>query len=98
MFRWISSDNIKQWATEVNSVHQLPELIQRLIRSMSAGSSFINVPTGRQIFMKGVDGYVLSKNESHFVPKGVSIWELGTTPDSEAKANRDYKSRTDDPK
>ena len=44
----------------------------------------------------GFDGVLLSNEKNRFVPTGLSVWELGTTPHYKAKANADYKKRSND--
>lgn len=45
----------------------------------------------------GYDGKVTTTTASPFVPAGASVWEFGVTKDPKAKADEDYKKRTNDP-
>jgi hypothetical protein len=45
----------------------------------------------------GYDGRVVAGKGTPFVPEGRSVWELGTGEDPEAKASKDYRTRTKNP-
>lgn len=95
--RWISSDDIRVWASRYDVIGQMPGLLQRLVRASSAKSTFFEFPDGKQIFSPGRDGYVNSELANNEVPAGISIWEIGTTARYKSKADEDYDKRTNSP-
>jgi hypothetical protein len=95
--RWISSDDIRVWASRYDVIGQMPGLLQRLVRASSAKSTFFEFPDGKQIFFPGRDGYVNSELANNEVPAGISIWEIGTTAKYKSKADEDYDKRTNSP-
>jgi hypothetical protein len=52
---------------------------------------------GEGVGVPGFDGRVTALRGTAFVPEGVSVWELGTSADPQAKANADYRERTQNP-
>ena len=72
----------------------LPELVQRLL-SGAEGLRGLSVRTGDGIGMPGFDAVVESQIPSPWVPTGTSVWELGAGGDPSAKAQSDYKKRTE---
>lgn len=97
MIKWLDADHIKTWGMRQDAIGILPELLQDLVRATSHKSSFVNFPSGKQIFNSGTDGFVNSPEGSEYIPEGISVWELGTRQDIEQKAEGDYKKRTDKP-
>ena len=55
------------------------------------------MPKGKSTFRGGWDGIVVTPEGTEFVPKGVSLWEFGTTGDAKGKADDDYDKRTANP-
>ena len=47
--------------------------------------------------MHGPDGIVVNDEKNEYVPKGVSLWEMGTNQNPIQKANEDYDKRTKNP-
>jgi hypothetical protein len=74
-----------------------PHLISRLIRATTAKDTKVNIPWGSATYIGGWDGIVDSKEMTRYVPKGISLWELGTDRDPKKKADADYEKRTGDP-
>lgn len=71
-----------------------PELIKRLINSGCPNLSYERIPIGQDVVTPGYDGVIDNKDETRFVCKGKSIWEIGTSHDSLKKINSDYEKRT----
>jgi len=55
------------------------------------------MPAGEGTDLSGYDGIVEATKGTAFVPKGRSVWELGTGGDPAEKAGDDYRTRTKDP-
>jgi hypothetical protein len=72
----------------------LPELVQRLL-SDAEGLLGLSVRTGDGVGIPGFDAVVESQIPSPWIPTGTSVWELGAGGDPSAKAQSDYKKRTE---
>lgn len=90
----LSRSDLISWADTKSSEGQLPELIRRLIVASNPTIEAILLPFGDSVGRSGLDGYVVAKCGSKYVPEGASIWEFGTNKDHVTKANGDFKKRT----
>ena len=88
---------ITSWANRPDANHQLPELIRRLILATVPELSRLNMPSGSAVWLPGWDGHLTAEEGNAWVPKGSSAWELSCRRDVGAKANDDYRKRTDPP-
>lgn len=97
--RWIEPIDLKQWADTYFCKFQLQFYIKELIFSTAKLDSieFINFPSGNDVNTKGLDGELKSKYNTKYIPKGHSIWEIGEGKGIKAKADKDYKKRTNNP-
>jgi len=93
----ITRDQLASWADMPESKANFPHLISRLIRATTAKDTKVNIPWGSATYIGGWDGIVDSKEMTRYVPKGISLWELGTDRDPKKKADADYEKRTGDP-
>ena len=93
----ITRDQLASWADTPESKANFPHLISRLIRATTAKDTKVNIPWGSATYIGGWDGIVDSKEKTRYVPKGISLWELGTDRDPKKKADADYEKRTGDP-
>ncbi|QDV85890.1 hypothetical protein [Planctomycetes bacterium TBK1r] len=93
MTRLTRSDLIT-WADTKAAEGLFPELIRRLVVASNQTVEVIVMPYGDSVGRSGLDGYVLAKNGSKYVPEGESVWEFGTNKDHVSKANSDFKKRT----
>ena len=93
----ITRDQLGSWADTPESKANFPHLISRLIRATTAKDTKVDIPWGSATYIGGWDGIVDSKEKTRYVPKGISLWELGTDRNPERKANADYEKRTGDP-
>ena len=93
----ITRDQLGSWADTPESKANFPHLISRLIRATTAKNTKVNIPWGSATYIGGWDGIVDSKEETRYVPEGISLWELGTNQDPQSKANADYEKRTKEP-
>ena len=93
----ITRDQLGSWADTPESKANFPHLISRLIRATTAKDTKVNIPWGSATYIGGWDGIVDSKEKTRYVPKGISLWELGTDRDPKKKADADYEKRTGDP-
>ena len=88
---------ISSWANRPDANHQLPELIRRLILATVPDLSRLDMPSGSAVWLSGWDGQLKAETGNAWVPKGSSVWELSCRSDVGAKANDDYRKRTDPP-
>ncbi|MGB7328618.1 MAG: hypothetical protein WBD31_27320, partial [Rubripirellula sp.] len=94
----IKSINLKRPPDTLAARGWFPGLIRKLLVATLPPGATINVPAFEQVGRPGFDGTVESKVKAEFVPKGLSVWEVGTNEDQAAKANADYKKRTSETK
>ena len=94
----ITRDQLASWADTPESKANFPHLISRLIRATTAKDTKVDIPWGSATYIGGWDGIVDSKEKTRYVPKGISLWELGTDWDPKKKADADYEKRTKDPR
>lgn len=95
--RWIDTIDLKNWASRRDSQEYLPLLIRRLIRATVNKIDSISFPAGESIVYSGWDGRLESKEETEYIPKGLSLWELSTRKDVGTKAQKDYQNRKKNP-
>lgn len=93
----IRAVDLHNWADKRDSEGKLPLLVYNLIEFARGGSEDIFMPTEDRIIMPGPDGIVINDKETQYVPKGISLWEMGTDQKPIQKANKDYNKRTKNP-
>ena len=76
--RWVYVRDLEDWASRLDSQEYLPLLIRRLIRATVNKIDSISFPAGESIVYPGWDGRLESKEETEYIPKGLSLWELST--------------------
>ena len=97
VLRWITAQNLAEWAGRRDGQAGLPELISRLV-VVGCGPVALRFPSDDSIVHPGWDGIVETPVATAFVPEGVSVWELGAQRERiERKAEEDYRKRTADP-
>jgi len=95
--RWVDATDLESWASRRDSHDYLPLLIRRLIRATVNKINSISFPAGESIVYTGWDGRLESNEETEYIPKGVSLWELSARKDIKPKADQDYKKRKETP-
>lgn len=70
----------------------IPEFVYTLIAT-TASNDYLEkfyLPYGDDISLKGFDG-IVSYNQNHpYIPKGLSVWEIGTNKDPKRKFDEDF--------
>lgn len=94
---WIEGQDIRNWSKRYDAKGAFPRFIGRLIRATTPSDTFLEFPSSRDVFVGGWDGIVFCDKATTYVPKGTSLWELGTETGNQAKAEGDYKKRSADP-
>lgn len=93
----ITYDDLNRWADTVESEALLPRLIALLIYETAPLSTKIDMPWDSATRLGGYDGKVICEEETHFVSKGNSVWEIGTNKNCKGKADDDYQKRKSNP-
>lgn len=97
VLRWITAEDLSQWAARRDGPAGFPELISRLI-VVSCGPTALRFPSDESILHSGWDGIAETAAATAFVPDGLSVWELGAQRQRIArKAEDDYIKRTAEP-
>lgn len=89
--------DLDRWADTRAAQADLPRLVRRLIRAENDQVQRVEMRGGEGVGLTGYDGFVEASRTTPFVPEGLSVWEMGVGGDPGAKAQRDYRSRTDNP-
>lgn len=89
--------DLDRWADTRSAQADLPRLVRRLVRAENDQVQRVEMRGGEGVGLTGFDGFVEAGRASSFVPEGKSVWEMGVSGDPADKAQRDYRSRTDDP-
>ena len=93
----ITANKIDEWANTLDCRAKLPLLIRKLIYENINDLSKCKFPSLEQTTSSsGFDGILESNEETQYVPKGVSVWEMGCAKDKKGKADYDYDKRKED--
>jgi len=92
--KWITANNLDQWADTNPARGVFPELIGDLIRASSSEIRSFRFPNGNKGQVRGFDGCLEAIGVPTYVPDGRSIWEFGVGSDAIAKVDADYTKRT----
>lgn len=95
--RWIDTTDLKNWASSRDCQGYLPLVIRRLIRATVKDISWISFPAGDSVIYSGWDGTLNIPKSTEYLPKGSSVWEIGSNKDIKKKANEDYQKRKENP-
>lgn len=90
----ITTYNLVTWAATRECQQYLPLLVRKLIRASPVTLQRMLIPAGDNVVLPGYDGTVETSNEYEYVPEGVSVWEIGTNKDFNAKAEKDLAKRS----
>jgi hypothetical protein len=94
--KWINSTDLEGWAKRRDCQENLPSVIRQLIRATISNIKYISFPAGDSIVYSGWDGILESLEETEYIPKGLSGWEIGTNQYIKKKAKEDYQKRKQD--
>ncbi len=94
--RFIKTSDLGNWARTIVAQSRFPHLVKSLIyETVDSRKLKIRMPSDDAVWLPGLDGVVVCAEDNNFIPKGYSVWELGTTHEVENKASSDYKKRTE---
>jgi transcriptional regulator with XRE-family HTH domain len=91
---WVKAKDLEDWARSLPARGTLPQMVRRLVWATGKDIKRIEFPAGEQVQRPGWDGIVEAAGSDAFVPSGTSGWEMGVDDDPKAKAEADYKKRT----
>lgn len=89
--------DIVRWADRIDARSEFPRLIRTLIRQNNDQVVELEMRTAEGTGVRGYDGFTRAGRGTPFVPEGEAVWELGTGADYKAKANTNYRSRSENP-
>lgn len=89
--------DLDRWADTRSAQADFPRLVRRLIRAENDQVQLVEMRGGEGVGLTGYDGFTEASRSTSFVPEGHGVWELGVGGDPGAKAQSDYRSRTDNP-
>jgi hypothetical protein len=92
-----SASDIARWAGTRTVQERLPELVRRLVYSTTESPTYVDFPAGDAIQLAGYDGVVELAEDHATVPRGLSVWEMGSDASPKTKADDDYTKRTESP-
>ena len=93
----VNMDGLERWSDSPSSRTDLSELVRDLLVD-TPGVTDLTIRTGRGVDFPGWDALVDGGPGTPYVPSGRSAWEMGAGRDPGAKAQKDYRKRTDDPR
>ncbi|MGX9148040.1 helix-turn-helix domain-containing protein [Mesorhizobium sp. 128a] len=96
--RWVSAEDLSNWANRNDGAISLPTLLAHLIRATYGSAVHLRFPSDERVRYPGWDGITSADTPSPYVPKGEAGWEIGAQRSNIVqKANEDYRKRTSDP-
>lgn len=93
-FAKITKQKIESYVN--NNQHEcrglIPELVYTLIATTTSNEYLekFYLPYGDDISLKGFDGIVSYSQNHPYIPKGFSVWEIGTNKDPKRKFDEDF--------
>ena len=91
---FVSSNDIRGWASRIPARSTLPHLCRQLIHATLRNATKVDFPAYESVQRPGFDGEVICDVANSWVPSGRSAWELSTETGVKGKADKDYEDRT----
>lgn len=96
--RWVSAEDLSDWANRTDGAVSLPTLLAYLIRATHGPAVQLRFPADEGVRYPGWDGLTTTEAGSTYVPRGSAGWEIGAQRTNiSQKANEDYQKRTAEP-
>lgn len=96
--RWVSAEDLSDWANRTDGAVSLPTLLAFLIRATHGTAVRLRFPADEGVRHPGWDGQTDAEVASEYVPQGMAGWEIGAQRSGILqKATEDYRKRTDNP-
>ncbi len=95
--QWLTDEDLRKWAKRTDARELFVDMVGDLIRATVSDITKFRFPGQSAGTLRGFDGdlEVDTGAAATRVPLGPSVWEFGTTSTGKAKAEADYKKRTD---
>jgi transcriptional regulator with XRE-family HTH domain len=96
--RWVSAEDLSDWANRTDGAVSLPTLLTYLIRATHGTAVQLHFPSDEGVRHPGWDGRTSTEIGSAYVPKGEAGWEVSAQRSNIVqKASDDYRKRTEEP-
>ena len=95
MIAGLTAHALEQWSESREAQEKLPDFVRRPLAAAEGDLQYLSMPAGTAINQPGVDGRVIFHGPHLFIPEGESVWEMGCSKHPRAKANNDYRKRTE---
>src|SRR6185312_14818700 len=96
--RWVSAEDLSDWANRTDGAVSLPTLLAYLIRATHGNAVHLRFPADEGVRHPGWDGQTDANVVSEYVPRGSTAGEIGAQRKGiRQKADEDYRKRTDKP-
>lgn len=96
--RWVSAEDLSDWANRTDGAVSLPTLLAYLIRATHGPAVQLRFPADEGVRHAGWDGQTSTDVGSTYVPQGDTGWEIGAQRSNIVqKATEDYQKRTAEP-
>lgn len=93
--RWVSAEDLAEWADRMDGAVSLPTLVSRLIFATHGPAARLRFPSDESVRHPGWDGRTLLETGGVWVPGGETGWEIGAQRSAIArKAEDDFRKRT----
>lgn len=95
--QWLTDEDLRNWAKRTDARELFVDMVGDLIRATVSDITKFRFPGQSAGTLRGFDGEleVDTSVTATRVPVGPSVWEFGTTSAGKAKADGDYKKRTE---
>ncbi len=97
MYGFVRAEHLNIWANRYTAPAEFPRLMRLLVWSLVRSPRSVNFPADEAVRLAGYDGVVDINESIGGIPDSLSVWELGTNKDINAKADEDYEKRSGDP-
>ena len=96
--RWVSAEDLSNWADRTDGAVSLPTLISHLIQATHGPTIQLRFPADEGVRYAGWDGQTYTESGGAYIPTGHAGWEIGAQRKNIAqKASEDYAKRTAKP-
>ena len=92
--RWVTANDLENWARSLSSRDELPKVVSDLIRASAQDIATMRFPSGNKGQVRGFDGHLVCDTAGFNVPRDRSYWEFGTNRDYKVKSASDFNKRT----
>ena len=97
MSYFVNTLSIRQWAATIGSRSTLPHVVRQLVWATIDRTALkrVDFPAYESTARPGFDGEIISEQSNAWVQTGRSVWELSVEGKQTAKADGDFKKRSE---